>query len=149
HPAVVDYLKSLGITAGEMMPGHQFVADKSLVGRGPTNYWGYKSNGVFAPESRHSSTGVLGEKVAEVQTMVRAFSPEGFEGVIVVVYTHTGEGTQLGPTLCFRGIDNASYYRLADDRRYYMDYTGCGNTLNMTHPRTLQLIMDSLRYWAL
>jgi glycogen operon protein len=149
HPAVVDYLKSLGITAVELMPVHQFVADKSLVDRGLTNYWGYNSIGFFAPESRYASTGVLGEQVAEFKTMVKTFHREGIEVIIDVVYNHTGEGNHLGPTLCFRGIDNASYYRLTDDRRYYMDYTGCGNTLNMTHPRTLQLIMDSLRYWAL
>ena len=149
HPAVVDYLKSLGITAVELMPVHQFVADKTLLDRGLTNYWGYNSIGFFAPESRYASTGVLGEQVTEFKTMVRTFHREGIEVIIDVVYNHTGEGNQLGPTLCFRGIDNASYYRLADDRRYYMDYTGCGNTLNMTHPHTLQLIMDSLRYWAL
>ena len=149
HPAVVDYLKSLGITAVELMPVHQFVADKSLVDRGLTNYWGYNSIGFFAPESRYASTGVLGEQVAEFKTMVKTFHREGIEVIIDVVYNHTGEGNHLGPTLCFRGIDNASYYRLVDDRRYYMDYTGCGNTLNMTHPHTLQLIMDSLRYWVL
>jgi glycogen operon protein len=149
HPAVVDYIKSLGITAVELMPVHQFVADKSLVDRGLTNYWGYNSIGFFSPESRYASTGVLGEQVAEFKTMVKTFHREGIEVVIDVVYNHTGEGNQLGPTLCFRGIDNAAYYRLVDDRRYYMDYTGCGNTLNMTHPRTLQLIMDSLRYWVL
>ena len=149
HPAVVDYLKSLAITAVELMPVHQFVADKSLVDRGLTNYWGYNSIGFFAPESRYASTGVLGEQVAEFKTMVKTFHREGIEVIIDVVYNHTGEGNHLGPTLCFRGIDNASYYRLVDDRRYYMDYTGCGNTLNMTHPHTLQLIMDSLRYWVL
>jgi isoamylase len=149
HPAVVDHLRSLGITAVELMPVHQFVADKSLVDRGLTNYWGYNSIGFFAPESRYASTGVLGEQVAEFKTMVKTLHREGIEVIIDVVYNHTGEGNHLGPTLCFRGIDNASYYRLAEDRRYYMDYTGCGNTLNMTHPRTLQLIMDSLRYWVL
>ena len=149
YPAVVDYLKSLAITAVELMPVHQFVADKSLVDRGLTNYWGYNSIGFFAPESRYASTGVLGEQVAEFKTMVKTFHREGVEVIIDVVYNHTGEGNHLGPTLCFRGIDNASYYRLVDDRRYYMDYTGCGNTLNMTHPHTLQLIMDSLRYWVL
>jgi glycogen operon protein len=148
HPAVVDYLKSLGITAVELMPVHQFVADKVLVDRGVTNYWGYNSIGFFAPESRYASTGVLGEQVAEFKTMVKTLHREGIEVIIDVVYNHTGEGNHLGPTLCFRGIDNASYYRLVDDRRYYMDYTGCGNTLNMTHPHTLQLIMDSLRYWV-
>ncbi len=149
HPAVVDYLKALGITAVELMPVHQFVADKSLVDRGLTNYWGYNSIGFFAPDARYASTGVLGEQVTEFKTMVKTFHREGIEVIIDVVYNHTGEGNHLGPTLCFRGIDNASYYRLVEDRRYYMDYTGCGNTLNMTHPHTLQLIMDSLRYWVL
>jgi isoamylase len=149
HPAVVDYLKSLGITAVELMPVHQFVADKPLVDRNLTNYWGYNSIGFFAPESLYASTGVLGQQVAEFKTMVKTLHREGIEVIIDVVYNHTGEGNHLGPTLCFRGIDNASYYRLVEDRRYYMDYTGCGNTLNMTHPHTLQLIMDSLRYWVL
>jgi isoamylase len=149
HPAVVDYLKSLGITAVELMPVHQFVADKPLVDRNLTNYWGYNSIGFFAPESRYAAAGVLGEQVAEFKTMVKTLHREGIEVIIDVVYNHTGEGNHLGPTLCFRGIDNASYYRLVEDRRYYMDYTGCGNTLNMTHPHTLQLIMDSLRYWVL
>src|SRR5678815_3597684 len=148
-PAAVDYLRSLGVTAVELMPVHQFVADKSLVDRGLTNYWGYNSIGFFAPDARYASSGVGGEQVTEFKSMVRALHREGIEVIIDVVYNHTGEGNQLGPTLCFRGIDNASYYRLTDDRRYYMDYTGCGNTLNMTHPRTLQLIMDSLRYWIL
>jgi isoamylase len=149
HPAVVDYLKTLGITAVELMPVHQFVADKPLVDRNLTNYWGYNSIGFFAPESRYASSGVLGEQLAEFKTMVKTLHREGIEVIIDVVYNHTGEGNHLGPTLCFRGIDNASYYRLVEDRRYYMDYTGCGNTLNMTHPRTLQLIMDSLRHWVL
>jgi glycogen operon protein len=150
HPAVIDYIRSLGITAVELMPVHQFVADKSLVDRGLTNYWGYNSIGFFAPESSYASTGVMGEQVTEFKTMVKTFHREGIEVIIDVVYNHTGEGNQLGPTLCFRGIDNSAYYRLmADNPRYYMDYTGCGNTLNMTHPRTLQLIMDSLRYWVL
>jgi glycogen operon protein len=131
------------------MPVHQFVADKSLVDRGLTNYWGYNSIGFFAPDSRYASTGVLGEQVAEFKTMVKTLHREGIEVIIDVVYNHTGEGNHLGPTLCFRGIDNAAYYRLVEDRRYYMDYTGCGNTLNMTHPHTLQLIMDSLRYWVM
>ena len=150
HPAIIDYLRSLGITAVEMMPIHQFVADKFLVDRGLTNYWGYNSIGFFAPESSYASPGTLGQQLAEFKTMVKTLHREGIEVIVDVVYNHTGEGNHLGPTLCFRGIDNAAYYRLvADDRRYYMDYTGCGNTLNMTHPRTLQLIMDSLRYWVL
>ena len=149
HPAVIGYLKSLGITAVELLPVHQFVADKHLVDRGLTNYWGYNSIGFFAPEASYSSSGVLGQQVAEFKTLVKTLHREGIEVILDVVYNHTGEGSHLGPTLCFRGIDNAAYYRLmADNRRYYMDYTGCGNTLNMTHPRTLQLIMDSLRYWV-
>jgi glycogen operon protein len=149
-PAVVDYLGALGITAVELMPVHQFVADKYLVDRGLTNYWGYNSIGFFAPDIRYASTGALGQHVAEFKTMIKTLHRAGIEVILDVVYNHTGEGNHLGPTLCFRGIDNAAYYRLvADNRRYYMDYTGCGNTLNMTHPRTLQLIMDSLRYWVL
>jgi glycogen operon protein len=149
-PAVVDYLCALGITAVELMPVHQFVADKHLVDRGLTNYWGYNSIGFFAPDVRYASAGDLGQQVAEFKTMVKTLHRAGIEVILDVVYNHTGEGNHLGPTLCFRGIDNAAYYRLvADNRRYYMDYTGCGNTLNMTHPRTLQLIMDSLRYWVL
>jgi glycogen operon protein len=148
-PAVIDYLKSLGITAVELMPVHQFVADKHLKDRRLTNYWGYNSIGFFTPEARYASGGVVGQQVAEFKTMVRALHREGIEVILDVVYNHTGEGNQMGPTLCFRGIDNTSYYRLVDnDRRYYMDYTGCGNTLDMTHPRILQLIMDSLRYWV-
>jgi len=149
-PAVVDYIKSLGITAVELMPVHQFVYDKHLVDRGLTNYWGYNSIGFFAPDARYSCSGVLGQQVAEFKTMVKTLHREGIEVILDVVYNHTGEGSHLGPTLCFRGIDNVAYYRLVEnDRRYYMDYTGCGNTLNMLHPRTLQLIMDSLRYWVL
>ncbi len=149
-PAAIADLRSLGITAVELMPVHQFVADKHLVDRGLTNYWGYSSIGFFAPDPRFASDGFLGQQVAEFKSMVKTLHQAGIEVILDVVYNHTGEGSHLGPTLCFRGIDNASYYRLvATDRRYYMDYTGCGNTLNMTHPRTLQLIMDSLRYWVL
>jgi isoamylase len=147
-PPAIDYLRSLGITAVELLPIHQFVADKTLVDRGLTNYWGYNSIGFFAPDVRYASDGTLGQQIVEFKTMVRTLHEAGIEVILDVVYNHTAEGNQLGPTLCFRGIDNAAYYRLVpDDRRYYMDYTGCGNTLNMTHPRTLQLIMDSLRYW--
>jgi len=148
-PEVMDYLKALGITAVELMPVHQFVPDKHLEDRGLTNYWGYNSIGFFAPDARYASSDVTGEQVAEFKSMVRALHREGIEVILDVVYNHTGEGNHFGPTLCFRGIDNASYYRLvAEDRRYYMDYTGCGNTLDMTHPRVLQLITDSLRYWV-
>ena len=150
HPAVIDYLLSLGITAVELLPVHQFVSGKHLIEKGLTNYWGYNSIGYFAPDVRYSSSGHLGEQVAEFKTMVKTLHREGIEVILDVVYNHTGEGNHLGPTLCFRGIDNAVYYRLVpDNKRYYTDFTGCGNTLNMTHPRTLQLIMDSLRYWVL
>jgi glycogen operon protein len=149
-PASVDYLRFLGITAVELLPIHQFVADKHLVERGLANYWGYNSIGFFAPDVRYASAGGLGQQVGEFKTMVKTLHQAGIEVILDVVYNHTGEGNHLGPTLCFRGIDNTNYYRLVpEDRRYYMDYTGCGNTLNMTHPRTLQLIMDSLRYWVL
>ena len=144
---VIDYLKGLGVTAIELMPVHAFVQDKHLLDKGLHNYWGYNSIGFFAPEGRYAAAGRPGRQVAEFKTMVRALHEAGIEVILDVVYNHTAEGNQLGPTLSFRGIDNASYYRLTADRRYYMDFTGTGNTLNMLHPRTLQLIMDSLRYW--
>ncbi len=150
HPAALDHLRTLGVNAVELLPVHQFVADRHLVDRGLTNYWGYNSIAFFAPDGRYASTGWLGQQVTEFKSMVRALHRAGIEVILDVVYNHTGEGNQLGPTLCFRGIDNASYYRLSPpDPRYYVDYTGTGNTLNMTHPRVLQLIMDSLRYWVL
>ena len=149
-PAALDYLLSLGITAVELMPVHQFVTDRHLVDRGLTNYWGYNTIGFFAPDVRYASTGFLGQQVTEFKTMVKTLHREGIEVILDVVYNHTAEGNHLGPTLCFRGIDNAAYYRLVGDNpRYYMDYTGTGNTLNMTHPSVLRLIMDSLRYWVL
>jgi glycogen operon protein len=152
-PPVLDYFHSLGITAIELMPVHQFVADKHLVDRGLTNYWGYNSIGFFAPDACYSSSGVFGQQVAEFKVLVKTLHREGIEVIFDVVYNHTAEGNHLGPTLCFRGIDNAAYYRSAytekDGYRYYMDYTGCGNTLDMTHPAVLRLIMDSLRYWVL
>ena len=148
-PAALDYLLSLGITAVELMPVHQFVTDRHLVDRGLTNYWGYNTIGFFAPDVRYASMGFLGQQVTEFKTMVKTLHREGIEVILDVVYTHTAEGNHLGPTLCFRGIDNAAYYRLVGDNpRYYMDYTGTGNTLNMTHPSVLRLIMDSLRYWV-
>ncbi len=152
-PPVLDYFRSLGITAVELMPVHQFVADKHLVDRGLTNYWGYNSIGFFAPDACYSSGGVFGQQVTEFKTLVKTLHRDGIEVILDVVYNHTAEGNHLGPTLCFRGIDNAAYYRSAhsekDGSRYYMDYTGCGNTLDMTHPAVLRLIMDSLRYWVL
>lgn len=148
-PAVLDYLLSLGITAVELMPVHQFVTDRHLADGGLTNYWGYNSIGFFAPDIRYTSSDLPGQQVSEFKTMVKTFHREGIEVILDVVYNHTAEGNHLGPTLCFRGIDNAAYYRLVgDNRRYYMDYTGTGNTLNMTHPSVLRLIMDSLRYWV-
>ena len=149
-PAILEYFRSLGITAVELMPIHQFVDDKVLVDRGLSNYWGYNTIGFFAPDARYASGGRRGEQVNEFKTMVKLLHQAGLEVILDVVYNHTAEGNHLGPTLAFRGIDNASYYRLlGTDRRYYMDYTGTGNTLNMMHPRVLQLIMDSLRYWIL
>jgi glycogen operon protein len=152
HPAVIEHLKALGVTAVELMPIHHFVVEKHLLDKGLTNYWGYNSIGYFAPDPRYSHSRREGApvdaQVVEFKTMVKHLHRAGIEVILDVVYNHTAEGNHLGPTVCFRGIDNASYYRLVEgDRRYYMDYTGCGNTLNMVHPRTLQLIMDSLRYW--
>jgi glycogen operon protein len=150
HPSVVEYLHSLGVSAVELMPVHQFVSEKFIEDKGLTNYWGYNSVGFFAPDVRYSSSGRMGQQVAEFKTMVKTLHREGIEVILDVVYNHTGEGNHLGPTLAFRGIDNAAYYRLVPGQpRYYMDFTGCGNTLNMVHPRALQLIMDSLRYWVL
>jgi len=149
HPEVIDYFHKLGITSVELMPIHQFVADRHLVEKGLTNYWGYNTIGFFAPEVHYSSSGVLGEQVREFKEMVKALHNAGIEVILDVVYNHTAEGNHLGPTLSFRGIDNASYYRLTDDARFYRDYTGTGNTLNMMQPNVLQLIMDSLRYWIL
>jgi isoamylase len=147
---VLDHLRALGVTAVELLPVHAFVNDRSLLEKGLTNYWGYNSIGYFAPEARYSSLGTRGEQVAEFKDTVKALHRAGLEVILDVVYNHTGEGNQLGPTLCFRGIDNAAYYRLLEkDRRYTMDYTGTGNTLNTRRPNVLQLIMDSLRYWVL
>ncbi|MGE5736323.1 MAG: glycogen debranching protein GlgX [Acidobacteriota bacterium] len=143
---VIDHLKRLGVTAVELMPVHYFIDDRLLVDRGLRNYWGYNTIGFFAPEPRYSAT----NSIHEFKTMVKTLHSAGIEVILDVVYNHTAEGNQLGPTLSFRGIDNPSYYRLVpDNQRYYMDYTGTGNSLNMRHPRVLQLIMDSLRYWVL
>jgi isoamylase len=148
-PEVIDHLLNLGVTAVELLPVHHFVRDKHLADRGLTNYWGYNTIGFFAPDIRYAVSPVRGRGVREFKTMVKTLHSSGIEVILDVVYNHTAEGNHLGPTLSFRGIDNAAYYRLVDnDKRYYMDYTGCGNTLNVTHPRTLQLIMDSLRYWV-
>ena len=142
---VVEYFKRLGVTTVELMPVHSFLDDRHLVERGLRNYWGYNTIGYFAPEYRYSASG----KVGEFKTMVRTLHEAGIEVILDVVYNHTAEGNERGPTLCFRGIDNAAYYRLVpDNQRHYQDFTGCGNTLNMQHPRVLQLLMDSLRYWV-
>ena len=149
-PVAIEYLQRLGVTAVELLPVHHFVSDKVLTDRGLSNFWGYNTINFFAPDIRYAASKDRGRHVNEFKTMVKILHSAGIEVILDVVYNHTGEGNHLGPTLSFRGIDNAVYYRLMpDNRRYYKDYTGCGNTLNVTHPRTLQLIMDSLRYWVL
>lgn len=149
HPAMVRYLKELGITAVELMPVHSFLNDRHLEEKGLTNYWGYNTISFFSPDNRYSSSGFHGEQVIEFKNMVKTLHKAGIEVILDVVYNHTGEGNQMGPTLSFRGVDNSTYYRLTDDKRYYMDYTGTGNTLNAYLPSVLRLIMDSLRYWIL
>jgi isoamylase len=150
HPVIIDHLKSLGVTALELMPIHHFANDSTLLDKGLTNYWGYNTIGFFAPDAKYSSATTPGGQVQEFKAMVRDLHQSGIEVILDVVYNHTAEGSHLGPTLSFRGIDNAAYYRLVDDdQRYYMDYTGTGNTLNVRHPHSLQLLMDSLRYWVL
>lgn len=150
HPVMIDYLKSLGITAIELLPVHHFHAFPGhLAGTGLRNYWGYDSLNYFAPYTGYSATGTAGQQVTEFKRMVKALHRAGIEVILDVVYNHTGEGSHLGPTLTLRGIDNAAYYRLVEDApRYYMDFTGCGNSLNVRHPQVLKLIMDSLRYWV-
>ena len=149
-PASLEYLKKLGVTAVELMPVHDFLDDKHLLDQGLRNYWGYNTTNYFSPEARFSSSGDRGQQVGEFKMMVRELHRAGIEVILDVVYNHSSEGNQMGPTLSFRGIDNATYYRLvADNQRYYMDYTGTGNTLNMRNPQVLKLVMDSLRYWVL
>jgi glycogen operon protein len=145
--AMIEYFLALGITAVELLPVHQFVVDRHLAERGLTNYWGYNSIGYFAPDVRYAAKG-LGNQVYEFKSMVKTLHSAGIEVILDVVYNHTGEGNHLGPTLSLRGIDNQAYYRLEPDKRFYTDFTGTGNSLNMQHPRTIQLIMDSLRYWV-
>jgi isoamylase len=146
----IDYFQNLGVTAVELLPVHAHVDDKALVDRGLSNYWGYNTIGFFAPEARYSSSGDRGGQVNEFKTMVRNLHAAGIEVILDVVYNHTGEGNHLGPTLAFRGIDNIASYRLqTKNPRFYLDFTGTGNTFNLLHPRTLQLVMDSLRYWVL
>ena len=142
---VIEHLKRLGVTSVELMPTHSFIDDRHLVDQGKRNYWGYNSIGYFSPDQRYSASG----SSKEFKTMVKTLHSAGIEVILDVVYNHTAEGNHLGPTLSFKGIDNAVYYRLSEeDRRYYKDYTGCGNTLNLEHPRVLQLVMDSLRHWV-
>ncbi len=148
--AALDYLKKLGVTAVELLPVQAHIDDKLLIDRGLTNYWGYNTIGFFAPHADYSSSGQLGEQIPEFKSMVRNLHAAGIEVILDVVYNHTAEGNHLGPTLCFRGIDNIAYYRLhPDNPRFYLDFTGTGNTFNLLHPRSLQLVMDSLRYWVL
>ncbi|MFQ1003050.1 glycogen debranching protein GlgX [Modestobacter sp. SSW1-42] len=148
HPAVIEHLTSLGITAIELMPVHQFVQDDTLLQKGLRNYWGYNTIGFFAPHNEYAQD-TDGQQVQEFKGMVRALHEAGIEVILDVVYNHTAEGNHMGPTLSFRGIDNAAYYRLVeDDKQYYMDTTGTGNSLNVATPQSLQLIMDSLRYWV-
>jgi glycogen operon protein len=148
-PASIEYLKKLGVTAVELLPVHSFLDDKHLVERGLCNYWGYNTTNFFAPEARYSSAGDRGDQVAEFKAMVKALHRAGIEVILDVVYNHTSEGNHMGPMLSFKGIDNSTYYRLVhDNKRYYMDYTGTGNSLNAQNPQVLKLIMDSLRYWV-
>jgi isoamylase len=149
HPTMIKHFKNLGVTAVELMPVHQFVHDSGLTERGQRNYWGYNTIGFFAPHNDYASFGGRGGQVQEFKTMVKALHAAGIEVIIDVVYNHTAEGNHLGPTLSFRGIDNAAYYRLVDeDKQYYYDTTGTGNSLNVRHHESLRLIMDSLRYWV-
>ena len=149
YPPVIEHLTSLGVTAIELMPVHQFVNDSTLVEKGKSNYWGYNTIGFFAPQNTYSSSGQRGDQVLEFKSMVRELHRAGIEVILDVVYNHTAEGNHLGPTLSFRGIDNASYYRLVEgDKAFYYDTTGTGNTPLMRNPHVLQMIMDSLRYWV-
>jgi isoamylase len=149
HPSSIEHLQLMGVTAIELLPVHHFIHPQFLLDKGLRNYWGYDSIGFFAPYAGYSSSGTRGEQVSEFKQMVKSLHDAGIEVILDVVYNHTAEGNHLGPTLSFRGADNSSYYRLVEpERRYYMDYTGTGNSLNARHPQTLKLIMDSLRYWA-
>jgi glycogen operon protein len=149
HPSVIDHLKRLGVTAVELLPTQHFVDEPALLKRGLTNYWGYNTIGYFAPHAAYCSSGQNGEQVREFKAMVRAMHAAGIEVILDVVYNHTAEGDEWGPTICFRGIDNGAYYKLAArSGALYTDYSGCGNALNVRHPHVLQLIMDSLRYWV-
>ncbi|MDX6222022.1 MAG: isoamylase [Frankiales bacterium] len=150
HPVMIEHFQKLGITAVELMPVHQFVDDHSLEEKGLSNYWGYNTIGFLAPQNTYAAYGQRGQQVQEFKAMVKALHDAGIEVILDVVYNHTAEGNHMGPTISMRGIDNAAYYRLVDDdRAHYLDYTGTGNSMNVRNPHTLQLIMDSLRYWVL
>ena len=149
HPAAIEHLQTLGITAVELMPVHERVSSRRLAELGLSDYWGYNTVGFFAPDRRFASGSEAGSQVGEFKRMVRALHQAGLEVILDVVYNHTAEGSEMGPTLIFRGLDNPAYYRLQDERQLYTAFTGCGNSLNMQHPQTLRLIMDSLRYWVL
>ena len=145
---ILEHLRSLGVTTVGLLPVCHFVTERLLSERGMVNYWGYNPIGYFAPDVRYA-TGRLGQQVTEFKTMVKRFHRAGIEVIIDVVYNHTAEGNHLGPTLCFRGLDNSAYYRLdPTNPRHYLDYTGCGNTLDIRRPEALRLVLDSLRYWA-
>ncbi|MFI8520456.1 glycogen debranching protein GlgX [Streptomyces sp. NPDC085481] len=148
HPAAIEHLQRLGVTAVELLPVHQFAHEDHLLRRGLSNYWGYNSLGYFAPHAGYSSSGTAGQQVGEFKRMVRALHAAGIEVILDVVYNHTAEAGELGPTLSLKGIDNRGYYRLQSDARRYADYTGCGNTLHVVQPQVLRLITDSLRYWV-
>ncbi len=149
HPSIISHLQKIGVTALELMPVHQFVHDATLAEKGLRNYWGYNTLSFFAPHAEYAGTGELGQQVQEFKAMVKAMHAAGIEVILDVVYNHTAEGNHLGPTLSWRGIDNQAYYRLVEgDEQHYMDYTGTGNSLNVAHPHSLQMIMDSLRYWV-
>jgi glycogen operon protein len=149
HPVIIEHLTSIGVTAIELMPVHHFANDSTLIEKGLSNYWGYNTISFFAPDPKYSSAPSAGGQVQEFKAMVRTLHEAGIEVILDVVYNHTAEGNHMGPTLSMRGIDNAAYYRLVDDdKRFYTDYTGTGNSLNVGHPHALQLIMDSLRYWV-
>ncbi|HEX7859561.1 MAG TPA: glycogen debranching protein GlgX [Verrucomicrobiae bacterium] len=149
HPAAIEYLKKLGVTAVEFLPVHDFLREKHLIDKGLTNYWGYNTRNFFSPTSLYSSSGDRGQQVTEFKNLVKQLHRAGLEVILDVVYNHTCEGNHLGPSISFRGLDNRTYYHLmADNPRYYMDYTGTGNSMNVNHPQVLKLIMDSLRYWV-
>ncbi len=150
HPSTVNYFKDLGVTAVELLPVHHHVEDEILVTKGLSNYWGYNTIGFFAPHAAYSASGPGNNSVREFKTMVKNLHAAGIEVILDVVYNDTAEGNQMGPTLCFKGVDNQSYYRLSpENKRFYVDYTGCGNSLNVLHPDILRMVVDSLRYWVL